>query len=759
MSYDEFAAASHRDVDSAPKSIRAGMDSPVNSFQRLLPYLWPSRHKLFLSFLFAGLVALFWGANLSIVFPAVKILIEDESIAGYVSGQIQNLELEEQHYGDQLVKLEDELKLAREKDKSHLLARKSRLEAKLSATTLSLGRFRWIQYRVVPLVPADKFNTLALLLGLLLLATVVKSACMLAEETLVGSVVQLTVMGVRKACFRRVLQLDYQTLSRQGTPELMSRFTFDMETLASGLSLLGGKIVREPLKAAACVGFAFWVNWRLTVLSLLFVPLAMFVFHRIGKTLKKASHRSMESMSRIYKVLEETFDSLKVVIAFNGGRRHRRLHHQENKTYFQKSMKIVLLDAITSPTTELLGMCAVLVAVLPGAYLVLRQTTTIWEIKLATSEMDIAELSVLYALLAGVTDPVRKLSSVFSKLKRATAAADRVFELMDRESKVADPVDPQPLPTEVSQIEFRGVGFTYVADGHARPAALDSVHLKANAGDVIAVVGENGSGKSTLLNLLPRYFDPDRGGVFLNGIDIRDCRLDDLRSRIAVVPQETTLFDDTILENIRYGNPLASRQQVEQAADRAHVSQFLPQLPEGLDTRVGERGSRLSGGQRQRIAFARAMLRNPSVLILDEATSAIDAQSEQLIFESLESFVSARITFLITHSMTQGLLKLVTRIAVMEQGRLIALGPHAELLKSCPTYRRLYQVQVEQMTTANDDSRILHDDGGPTESTETDDDADVIPFTLLREVRQRGAAGKPHLRPTGTGPAMKPDDN
>jgi ABC-type transport system involved in cytochrome bd biosynthesis fused ATPase/permease subunit len=214
----------------------------------------------------------------------------------------------------------------------------------------------------------------------------------------------------------------------------------------------------------------------------------------------------------------------------------------------------------------------------------------------------------------------------------------------------------------------------------------------------------------------------------------------------------------TILENIRYGHPTATRHQVEQAAERAHVSQFLPQLPEGLDTRVGERGSRLSGGQRQRIAFARAMLRDPGVLILDEATSAIDAQSEQLIFESLESFVSNRITFLITHSMTQGLLRLVTRVAVMDQGRLIALGPHAELLQSCPTYRRLYQVQVEQ-TTTEVENRIVHDDGGPSESDEIDGDADVIPFTALRNVRQRGVSGKSHLRPTGTAPGMNPDNS
>jgi subfamily B ATP-binding cassette protein MsbA len=210
----------------------------------------------------------------------------------------------------------------------------------------------------------------------------------------------------------------------------------------------------------------------------------------------------------------------------------------------------------------------------------------------------------------------------------------------------------------------------------------------------VAVVGENGSGKSTLVNLLPRFFDPDRGSVLIDGVDIRECALADLRNRIGIVTQETLLFDDTIYENIRYGCFDAGRESVEQAADQAFVTQFLDQMPERLETRVGEKGASLSGGQRQRIALARAILRNPAILILDEATSAIDALSELLIHQTLESFVKDRTTFIITHSISESILKLITRVVVLDRGRVLATGTHAELLEHCGLYRRLYQAQA-----------------------------------------------------------------
>jgi ATP-binding cassette, subfamily B, bacterial MsbA len=671
----------------------------VNSFTRVLPFVWPSRRRLFLSFFFAILVALMWGGGLSITYPIVSILLRDETPAGHVEKQIAECEKQIAWEEGKLKDYEERWADADRALRVSLERKKGRAESEIAHLSQRLAVLRWIDFYVIPQIPSDRFLIFSLILGILLVITFLKLICMFAEELLVGSVVQLTVMRIRQEAFRRVLALDYQTLKLQGTSELMSRFTYDVEALGSGLGLLGGKMVREPLKALACLGMAFWVNWQLVLLSVLFVPVAGVVFHRIGKMLKRASQKSLESVARIYKVLEETFESAKIVIAFNGGLRHRQQHHRESKNYYQKSMKIAMADALTNPVTELLGMSAVVLATLPGAYLVLRETTEIWEVQLAPVRMEMADLSTIYALLLGVLDPIRKLSSVFSKVKRAGAAADRVFELIDMKSQVLETTDPRPLPREIKAIEFRDVGFTYLTKGHARPIVLDNVNLTFTRGEVIGVVGENGSGKSTLVHLLPRFFDPDRGGVLLDGIDIRDASLADLRSHIGIVTQETLLFDDSIYENIRYGNLHADRAAVEKAADQAFVTQFLDQLPEGMRTRVGEKGNSLSGGQRQRIALARAILRNPDILVLDEATSAIDSLSERLIHQTLETFVRDRTTFMITHSISDSILKLITRIIVLDRGRVIAAGTHADLLEHCGPYRRLYQAQVNGLST------------------------------------------------------------
>lgn len=692
---------------------------PTGSLSRVLPYVWPHRRKVILSFVFAWLVAALWGMNLSVAFPVVKVLLQGQSLSDYVADEIETAETERTQKSQQLAKVEARIKdeEAQPEPNHDRLVKYYKEQASAQARVSEASRTLWamslVKSYALPWLPEDKFDLLALILVALLVAELLKGACVFGQDVLVGSVIERTVMDLRKAAFRRTLALDYQTVAMDGTPELMSRFTNDMNMLAYGLQLLGGKVVREPLKAVACLVGALCVSWQLTLLSLVFAPVAGFVFYRIGKKLKAASHRSMESMSRIYKTLEETFDAIKVVVAFNGAPRHRRRFHAENKEYYRKAMKIVRIDALTSPVTEVLGIVAAFGALLPGMYLVLRGSDSIWGIRLSSGNLDIAELTLLYVFLAGIIDPLRKLSSVYGKVKRSTAASDRIFALIDKKSLVREVPEPAPLPRHARSVEFRRIEFHYASmaeEAHPR-RVLDDVTLTVKAGEVIAVVGENGSGKSTLVNLLPRFYDPTHGSVLIDGVDLRDVRLHDLRNQIAVVTQETMLFDETIYDNIRYGKSDATAAQVEAAAKRARVLDFVDELPEGLQTRVGEKGRRLSGGQRQRVALARAILRDPAIFILDEATSAIDATSERLIHEAMKDFCRGRTVFLITHAVTKTLLEFITQVAVMDHGRLIAVGPHDKVYETCPAYRKLYRSQVDGRTARRD--AAWDDDGGP----------------------------------------------
>ena len=675
----------------------------MQQFTRLLPYLWQHRWKVYLSMAFAVAVALLWAASLSLTFLVVKVLLQDQSLQQYVADEIKTCVTEigkrERELDELDRQIEERTFAAAQTGKpvpsdKEILRQQDRARRTLSVATQRLVACRWAERHVMPWIPVDQFRTYAWILMILVVGTTIKGTAAFIQEMLVGSVVELAVMAVRKDCFRHAIELDYQTLMRHGKPELMSRFTNDVTIAAEGLNLLGGRIVREPLKAIACLGVAFYVNWQLTMLSMVCVPLMAVIFHRYGMLLKRASHHMMERMSRIYKSLEETFDGLKVVIAFNGGRRHRQRFHHENKDYYQQAMKVVQIDALTSPTTELLLLLAVCVSLLPGAYLVLRHEDSIWGIKLSSEPMLIEDLSLFYALLAGTLDPIRKLSAIYAKLKRSAAATERNFQVLDWQPAVKQPEQPQLMPRHSQSITFKKVSFQYDSDGINRPNALTDVTLKIAAGEVVVVVGENGCGKSTLINLLPRFYDPNAGSVLIDGVDIRNVRLRDLRSQIGLVTQETQLFDESIFENIRYGKPDATDAEVLAAAEKAHVPQFFDQLPEGFATRVGARGSRLSGGQRQRVALARALLIDPTILILDEATSAVDAQSETMIHQCLGDFVKGRTVFLVTHSVTPEILQFATRIVILEQGQLLATGPHQELLQSCPAYQRLYRAQT-----------------------------------------------------------------
>lgn len=671
----------------------------VGSLARLVPFIWQQRRSLLVSVVLAGIVALAAVASLMLVYPVVTVLLQGQSFAEHIELERQAAQEAVEERTTTRDELQRKLERLRNSGSTYDIARcEAELAtclSELKSATLRERSQREIAERWLPWLPDDRFQLLGLVMLALLLMTAIKCSASYLQDVLVGAIVQRTMQSLRERLFRRTLQLDQQTLALETTPQLMARFTFDLQQVSLGLTLLGSKAVLEPLKAVFCVVGAFIVNWRLTALSFVCAPFAVLLFGRFGSRLKKASRRQMESMSRVYRVLDETLSSFRMVLAFRNERLHRRRLARENRDYFGRAMKIVRIDSLANPSVEFLAMTAIFAASLPGAYLVLRQKTSIAGVTLTDSVIDAPQLALLYTLLAGILDPARKLANVYSKVKKATAACDRVFGWMDRKSLLTRTEICKSPPRHHDAIEFDSVTFRYATIDTAtvRPSALDDVSVRIPFGAIVAIVGGNGSGKSTLVNLLPRFFDNQSGTVRIDGVDIQtiDPRL--LRSQMAVVTQETLLFDRTIVENIAYGCESASREEIESAARRAHVLDFAKQMPDRLDTVVGDRGHRLSGGQRQRVALARAILRDPAILILDEATSAVDVQSEQLIHESLRDLACHRTTLIVTHALTSQLLNVISHVLVMESGRVIAFGRHEDVLATCPAYQRLMDAQ------------------------------------------------------------------
>ncbi len=672
--------------------------SVIEGFAKAWPFVARYRRMVAASFLFAFLVGALWGANLSLIFPVSSVIMQG-TLQDYVEQEIQRASVELTELETSISTLDSRLEEQEltENERVERLEDRASMLSRVAHASRQLHWLNWVKTNVMPWIPRDQFQTVALLFGLLFVATAIKGLFMFIQSMIVGSLVELVTIDIRKACFRKCLKLDYQTLSLEGTPALMSRFTFDINELAAGIELLSGKMAREPFKAFACIALAFLVNWRLTLLSIVLLPLAGYIFYRFSRMLKHASIRMMESMSKIYQVLEETFNSSRVVIAFGNPRKHRANFHRENKRFYEKNMKIRLIDAMTNPTVELLGIGSIFITFLPCMYLLLRQTTSIWGIQLANTPPNVSTLMLLYTLLVGTVDPLRKMSSVFTKLRRSVSAMERIDKFLQQDTLVREAPEPKTLPRHARSIEFQDIYFAYATKNNAaRPDALKNVSLKVKFGECVVVVGENGSGKSTLVNLLPRYYDQDRGNILIDDVDIQQTKLKDLRHQLGVVTQETFLFDGSIYDNIRYGKPTATEDEILEAAEYAGVSQFINQLPEGYQTLIGEKGASLSGGQRQRIALARALVRNPAILILDEATSAIDSQSEQHIQQALKKYVNQCTIFIITHSVNRNLLDIASRIVVMHNGELIAQGKHEQLLESCPIYHKLYQAQVKQ---------------------------------------------------------------
>lgn len=668
--------------------------------------MWPYRRKLLLSIGFGVCAALLWSFELLLTFPITVMFGEDRTLANYAQHQINDATAEIDLRNEKLKQINAQLEQLPEdgtrrrlSERVSVIDAQRRVRTELDIYTSKLWMLTWVQSKIIRNLPVDQFQLFAAVFAMILLVTFGKGVLGFGQDLLAGGVAESIVIDLRKELFRRALQLDPQTVAMSGAPAWLTDLTYTLQNLANGLSDLGGRVIREPLKAVSCLLALLYLNWQLTLVFLLFMPVLGALFHWLGQRLKRAANRVIDSMSRLYKGLEETFCNAKAMIAFDRAGWHRRSFHRENKNFYQQAMKLVQIDALGGPIAELLGMLAASAVLLPAAFLVLRNTTTIWGVPLASSPPTFAELALFYVLLAGVLEPMRKFSKFYTTIRQSTAIAERLFQRMDTPSLIQSPTSSQLLPALSQKIEFRDVHFRYTSEAREtsdRGPVLKGLDLTIHAGETIAIVGPNGSGKSTLVNLLPRFYDPNHGDVLLDAINLKHARLRDIREQMTLIAQDTLLFDDTILENIRYGRPTASDLDVIEAARRARVLAFTEELPQGLLTPAGEQGKQLSGGQRQRIALARAILRDSRILIMDEPTSAVDAQSEQMIHEALKEFVRGRTTILITHCLTPTLLQFLTRIVVMDQGRVIATGSHHDLLATCPVYQRLWESQTQR---------------------------------------------------------------
>ncbi|MBZ5627167.1 MAG: ABC transporter ATP-binding protein/permease [Acidobacteriia bacterium] len=550
------------------------------------------------------------------------------------------------------------------------------LDPRATSTPILLFQFPWGGgLHLQDLLPSRIHNVWTMVAIAIVGVTVAKGLAEFLATYFVNFIGHSVVRDLRNLLYSRIIQQSIGFFTKNPTGRLMSAITSDIEKIQNAVSQVSADFLKQCFTLAGLMAVVFYVDWQLALASLLLVPFIVYPAANIGRYIRISSRSSQDKMAEINNVLQETFSGIRIVKAFVMELFELAKFRAATRRLLKINLRWVLAQAVTSPLMEILGAITIAGLLLYARNAILHQAQTTGGF-----------VAFLYALIK-MYEPIKRLTGVNNAYQQAVGASEQVFQFLDIRSEVVEKPQAVELKTFQQEILFDHVGFEY-EDG---VPLLQDVNLRIAKGEVVAIVGSSGAGKTTLANLIPRFFDVARGRILFDGYDVRDVKLSLLRGQIALVTQETILFNDTVFNNISYGRTAQNEQDVLSAAQAALAHDFIMEMPQGYQTVIGERGQRLSGGQRQRIAVARALYKNAPVLILDEATSELDTESELLVQRALTNLMAGRTTLVIAHRLST--VRRADRIVVLDRGTVSEVGTHDDLVNRGGIYQRLHELQ------------------------------------------------------------------